>query len=71
MAYVTTARLARNGLFARLLALKAAATTALRQRSVYLRTVAELSALSDRELADLGISRLGIAEIAHEAAYGI
>lgn len=70
MAYVTTARLS-GGPFARLLGLKDMVATAVRQRRVYLRTVTELNALTDRELADLGISRLGISEIAHEAAYGI
>ncbi len=37
---------------------------------VYRTTVRELSALSNRELADLGVSRSGIDEIAREAAYG-
>jgi uncharacterized protein YjiS (DUF1127 family) len=34
----------------------------------YSRTVAELEALSNRELADLGISRTDIGRIAREAA---
>jgi uncharacterized protein YjiS (DUF1127 family) len=37
-------------------------------RAVYTRTVEELSALSDRDLADLGIARIGIEDIAREAA---
>ncbi|MFN3954749.1 MAG: DUF1127 domain-containing protein [Pararhodobacter sp.] len=37
---------------------------------VYQRTLAELSALSTRELNDLGISRSMITRLAHEAAYG-
>ena len=37
---------------------------------VYRNTVSELSALSNRELADLGLSRAMISSIAHEAAYG-
>lgn len=36
----------------------------------YTKTVAELSALSDRELRDLGVSRFDIRNIAHEATYG-
>ena len=36
----------------------------------YKRTVNELQALSNRELADLGISRADIARIAKEAARG-
>lgn len=34
------------------------------------RTVAELDALNDRELADLGISRTDIRFVAREAVYG-
>lgn len=70
MAYAHTNTIARKGLFDRLVALKDSAATALQNRRVYARTVAELNALTDRELADLGISRLGITEIAREAAYG-
>ncbi len=70
MAYVQTsiAMTARSaerhsGLFANLGA-------ALARRRLYARTLAELRELSDRELADLGMSRLSIARVAHEAAYG-
>lgn len=70
MAYVNSTPVARKGFADRLVVLRDAALAAIAQRRTYLRTVAELNALTDRELADLGISRLGIAEIAHEAAYG-
>jgi len=70
MAYVNTTRVAGKGLLDRLASLKDAVVAALIQRRVYDRTVAELNALSDRELSDLGISRLGITDIAREAAYG-
>ncbi|KAF0116156.1 MAG: hypothetical protein FD150_641 [Rhodobacteraceae bacterium] len=70
MAYVNTTRIARKGFADRLAMLRDAVLTAIAQRRTYLRTVAELNGLTDRELADLGISRLGITEIAHEAAYG-
>lgn len=70
MAYVNTTRIARKGLLDRLAALKDAAVTAINSRQVYLRTVSELNALTDRELSDLGIARISIREIAHEAAYG-
>ncbi len=40
------------------------------KRRIYRRTVRELSALSTRELNDLGISRSMITRIAAEAAYG-
>jgi uncharacterized protein YjiS (DUF1127 family) len=52
-----------GGLFARL-------SRAVQNLREYLATREELNALSDRELEDLGISRLEIAEIAREAAYG-
>jgi uncharacterized protein YjiS (DUF1127 family) len=70
MAYVNTTRVARKGFADRLFAVKASVLTALHQRRVYGRTLAELNALSDRELADLGISRMSIPEIAHQAAFG-
>lgn len=40
------------------------------KRSVYAQTVRELSALDNRELDDLGISRYGIEEIAYQHVYG-
>ncbi|AZL60326.1 DUF1127 domain-containing protein [Tabrizicola piscis] len=70
MAYVNTTRVARKGLLDRLLVLKDAAVVAIQQRRVFSTTVAELNALTDRELSDLGIARASIRSIAHEAAYG-
>ena len=70
MAYVTTTPVARKGFADRLAFVKDVVLAAINQRRVYTRTVAELNSLTDRELADLGISRLGITEIAREAAYG-
>ena len=70
MAYVNTNSVARKGFADRLAVVKDAVLTAINQRRVYTRTVIELNSLSDRDLADLGISRLGITEIAREAAYG-
>ncbi len=43
---------------------------ALARRAIYSRTLAELNALTDRDLADLGVSRYQIADLAREAAYG-
>lgn len=40
------------------------------RRALYLRTVEELSAMSDRDLADINLSRVQIEDIAREAAYG-
>lgn len=70
MAYVNTTSAARKGFADRLAYVKDVVLTAIHQRRVYAQTVAELNALTDRELGDLGISRLGITDIAREAAYG-
>lgn len=40
------------------------------KRKVYRTTIAELEALSSRDLADLGITRSMIKSIAFDAAYG-
>lgn len=70
MAFVTTTPIARKGFADRLAFVKDVVLASINQRRVYTRTVAELNSLTDRELADLGISRLGITDIAREAAYG-
>ena len=70
MAYVNSSRVAQKGLLDRLADLKGSVLAAIRTRRLYAQTVAELNALSDRDLADLGISRLGIVEVAREAAFG-
>jgi uncharacterized protein YjiS (DUF1127 family) len=70
MAYANTTQIARKGLLDRLAVLKDGVATAVQQRRTYARTVAELNALTDRELTDLGIARLSIPDIAHQAAYG-
>ncbi|MDV7270996.1 DUF1127 domain-containing protein [Thioclava sp. A2] len=38
--------------------------------SVYRQTLAELDAMSDRDLSDIGIARVSIRDIARQAAYG-
>lgn len=70
MAYVNTTRIAKAGWADRLVALIAGARDAYAKRRIYVQTVGELNKLTDRELADLGISRLSINEVAHVAAYG-
>ena len=42
---------------------------AVEQRRIYVQTVQELSSLTDRDLADLGLSRAMISDVAREAAY--
>jgi uncharacterized protein YjiS (DUF1127 family) len=41
------------------------------QRAVYRRIYNELSAMSTRELADIGLSRNNISEVAKQSAYGL
>lgn len=40
------------------------------RRAVYDRTFGELNAMTDRDLADIGLARVQIEDIAYEAAYG-
>ncbi|MBF9031854.1 DUF1127 domain-containing protein [Rhodobacterales bacterium HKCCE3408] len=70
MAYVSSSRNHSNGLVARLRGFASAAREQFAAYSVYRRTEAELRGLSDRELADLGISRSMISSIAAQAAFG-
>ena len=51
------------GIFARL-------RQAFADQRAYLATYEELDALSDRALADLGLSRLNVRDVAREAVYG-
>jgi uncharacterized protein YjiS (DUF1127 family) len=67
MAYaVSTA--APKGFIAALSALRARIDRAVRRHVEYSRTLDELSALTDRELADLGFSRFDLRRLAREAA---
>ena len=59
----------QSGLSARFDALMIDLRARLARRKVYRQTVNELSALSDRELADLGLNRSEIRRIAYQAAY--
>lgn len=70
MAYVNTARGAQFSVLDRISNVVAGLTASLERRRVYVQTVRELSALSERDLGDLGISKGMIPSIAHEAAYG-
>jgi len=71
MAYVDRARVAQNTLGARLRAMLTRMSEDRARRALYSRTVQELNALTDRDLADLGICRLQIEDVAREAAYGL
>lgn len=70
MAYVNSSRAASFSLADRFSGFVAQFKANLARRAVYNQTVRELVILTDRELADLGISRADIRAVAHEAAYG-
>lgn len=70
MAYVNNSRAAAPSLSDGVGGFLKSIRAALERRAVYARTVRELNALTDRELADLGISRVSIRDLAAEAAYG-
>lgn len=68
MTYSTTSSVRTAGLRDRLSAFFAAIAEGAQRRRVYNSTVRELSQLSDRELADLGVHRSSISTVAAEAA---
>lgn len=71
MAYVNfTSRAANVTLGDRFSGLLAQVKTMIARRAVYNQTVRELNVLTNRELADLGLSRYDIETVAREAAYG-
>ena len=67
-AHLSIAQSDRFGLKARFQQLRNALEERAKRRAVYSRTVRELQALSDRDLADLGFHRSEIPRIAQEAA---
>ncbi|MFD1913377.1 DUF1127 domain-containing protein [Halodurantibacterium flavum] len=69
MAYASNIRAGHIGLAERAQALVARLGETLERRRIYRETVRELSALSTRELNDLGISRSMITRVALEAAW--
>ncbi len=70
MTYVNLSAKRSFGLWDRLVATVAELKAAQRRRAVYARTFRELNALTERELSDLGIAQIQIADVAREAAYG-
>ena len=69
MAYITEANPTSLNLFQRISEFRARLATASAQRKMYNQTVNELNSLSNRDLADLGLSRSMINEIAFETAF--
>lgn len=70
MAYVNPTRSLNIGFADRLGNIAKSVRLGFHRRRLFNQTVRELSALSDRELSDLGIHALMIKQIAAEAAYG-
>lgn len=70
MAYVNVICGIEVGLGERAVAFVKALRDNRRRYRMYRQTVRELTALTERELADLGIHRSSISAIAMEAAYG-
>ena len=68
MAYVNS-RSSSMSIADRFAALFKAGKDVVERRRIYNQTVAELNHLSDRDLADLGLARANISDIAREAAY--
>ncbi|SFP02518.1 DUF1127 domain-containing protein [Tranquillimonas alkanivorans] len=69
MAYANYSRTVEAGLLDRIASFLKDAGERLERYRLYRRTLTELDALSNRELADLGIGRSGIRRVAYEAAY--
>ena len=69
MAYVNSSRSAQVSFSDRFAAVVKVVSDLIKRRRVYNQTVFELNNLSDRDLSDLGLNRLTIAEVAYEAAY--
>ena len=70
MAYVNSTRAASSSFSDRFFAVTKYVQSALVRRRMFNQTARELNALTDRELADLGIHRASIRQIAIQAAYG-
>jgi len=70
MAYANDTLAAGNSLAQRLRSISAGFAERRARYALYRKTQFELSQLTDRDLSDLGVSRLSIDDIAFEAAYG-
>ena len=68
MAYLTNTTASNTSLFAQLRGLFATAANRYKQHRVYRQTLEELSDLSNRELADLGLHRSDLRRVAMDAA---
>ena len=71
MAYVNSSRTAQVSFSDHFAAIVKVVMAKVARRRIYNQTLFELQALSDRDLADLGMHRSTIAEVAREAAYKV
>lgn len=71
MAYSMTSAMQRFRPLAWLGTMLETAQEAAQRRNRYLTTLRVLEQMSDRELADINISRLQIRDVAYEAAFGV
>lgn len=69
MAYVNSSRAVQVTFADRFAAVLKVLKDIIERRRVYNETIFELNTLTDRDLADLGLSRASIPEVAREAAY--
>jgi uncharacterized protein YjiS (DUF1127 family) len=70
MTTVSVNSAARTGILARFADMMIRAKAAYTRYRIFRTTLAEMQELSDRELADLGLSRSMLRRSAYEAAYG-
>lgn len=70
MAYLNATRLRRMGIMDRIAGSLANAKEAWRRHALYRQTLRELNALSERDLADLGLNPTMLNSVAMDAAYG-
>ena len=70
MAYANSIRAAGGSFTDRISSVAKSIRLTLARRRMFGQTLRELSALTDRELSDLGMHRADIRRIAAEAAYG-
>jgi len=70
MAYVTAKHASNTSLMERVSDFIATQRQAYADHRLYVRTMNELKSLSNRELADLGLSRASLHDTAYQAVYG-
>lgn len=70
MAHTSEFRAVGFSIAPRIAAFRASFTKSVEQYKTYRRTLTELESLTSRELADIGLNRHALRDIAYESAYG-